>query len=73
ETNLNRHLNTTGTNKNETDLPSVTSPIVQKKSNKNSIESQAHTISSDSLTKPATINQEGAPTSSPLLKRPILK
>ncbi|CAM4930060.1 unnamed protein product [Rotaria socialis] len=73
ETNLNRHLNTTGTNKNETDLPSVTSPIVQKKSNKNSIESQTHTISSDSLIKPTIINQEGTPTTSPLLKRPVLK
>ncbi|CAF4136519.1 unnamed protein product [Rotaria sp. Silwood2] len=73
ESNLNRHLNIYGTSVNKSDVLSLSSSLVQKLPNSKSIESQIHKISSDNLIKPITMNQEDAPTSSPLLKRPILK
>jgi hypothetical protein len=73
ESNLNRRLNPNGTNKNKSDSLSSTSSLIQKIPNLNSIESQTRTIPNGNLTKPTTIIQEAVPTSSPLLKRPILK
>jgi hypothetical protein len=81
ESNLNRNLNKNGTNINKPDLKSSTSSLIQKvpnlnsnsNSNSNLIESQTRTIPNGNLTKPTTIVQEAVPTSSPLLKRPILR
>jgi len=73
ESNLNRSLNTNGTNINKSDLFLSTSSLIQKQPNSNSIESQTRTIPNGNLTKPTTIIQEDLPSSSPLLKRPILR
>jgi hypothetical protein len=59
DSNLNQRLHTNGTN--------------QKISHSTPNETQIRTISNGNLTKPTTIIQEATPTSSPLLKRPILK
>lgn len=73
DSDLNRRVNTNGTNINKSDLKSSTTSLIQKVPNSNSIESQTRIIPNGILTKPTAIIQEAAPTSSPLLKRPILK
>lgn len=73
QSNLNRHLNANGTSVNKSDQLPLTPSLVQKLSNSHSFESHSHTIPVDSSIKPVIIIQEAVPTSSPLLKRPILK
>jgi hypothetical protein len=73
DSNLSRRLNTNGTHTNKSDLLSSTSSLIQKVPNLNLIETPTRTIPNGNLTKPTTIIQEAVPTSSPLLKRPILK
>lgn len=73
ELNFNRNLNTNGTSTNKSDLSSVTSSsLIQKMSNTDLIESSIPKISNDMLLK-SNMNQENLPTTSPLLKRPILR
>jgi hypothetical protein len=73
ESNLNRHLNTNGKSTTKPDLLSSPSPLIQRVPNLTSIEPPTRTIPNGNLTKPTTIVQEAIPTSSPALKRPILR
>jgi hypothetical protein len=69
ESNLNRRLN----DNNKTSTLSSPSSCIQNIPKSNSIESQSRTITNGSSTKPITVIQEAVPTSSPLIKKPLLR
>ena len=75
ELNLSQRLNADGnSNLNKSDYKSSTSSLIQNIPKSNSFEPQTHpTIQNTNLTKPTTIIQEAVPTSSPSLRRPIIR